>query len=378
VPVTRNSITRLSVPINTLVNHPEILTSELPDAKVGLEYRFQLEADGTTGPYRYNNPANQHIEIPDKSTISFTGGTIVFTDPAVKARVMDLPFSFPFYGSSYSQITVLMDGGIIMGQKQVVYPYVIDNRLRFFQNCGIFPFLSNLYYPDANNKVTFAASATETVIRWNATADPEGLQPLEFAVKILPDGKVWLYYGNVNISPDLSWISGLSAGNNQDFYLMNHNNSGIKINTTFSLELLDWPSWLSLAGNGDLHGTPDKSGTYSLPLTVTDWSGITSNKTLMFRVTGGSGVNTIDSRNSIRVFPNPATDVIWFEGYAGHSGPLEITLYDLAGNQVFSRVYTVSAGQLLLPVREIKSLPTGFYVYRTTGVADNTGRIIRQ
>jgi len=378
VPILRNAIIRLSVPVNPRVNRPVILNEELPDAQVGFEYRYQIEADGTTGPYRYTNPANQFVEKPVASTINFAGGTEVFTQPGIKSRVMDLPFSFPFYGTTYNQITVLTDGGIVMGQSLVTYPYVIDNRLQFYQNKGVFPFFGNLYYPDASHKVTFEASAAEAIIRWHATIDPEGNQPVEFAAKILPDGKIWFYYGIMNISPDISWISGVSEGNNLDYYLMDHNNSGLRINTTFSLELLDWPSWLSLGSNGDLHGTPDKSSTYTLPFKVTDWTGISSSKELMFKVTGGSGVPIDELQSGIRVFPNPATDVIWFQGYADHPGSLNLTLYDLIGNQIFTRQYRIPVGQVLIPVGEIKTLPTGVYIYQLKGIIEGTGRFIRQ
>jgi len=378
LPIVRNAVTRLSVPIHTRVNRPVIITEELPDAQVGLEYRYQIEADGTIGPYRYTNPADQFVEKPDTSTIDFVGGTEVFTEPGITARVMDLPFSFPFYGANYNQITVLADGGIVMGQNLVTYPYVIDPRLRFYQNRGVFPFFGNLYYPDANNKVTFEASGAEVVIRWVATIDPEGLQPVEFAAKILPDGKIWFYYGNVNTTPDISWISGISAGNNLDYYLMNHNNSVLKINATFSLELQDWPSWLSLGSNGDLQGTPDKSGTYSLPLKVTDWTGISSYKELMITVMGGSGVTIGEFQSAIRVFPNPATDVIWFQGYTNHPGSLNLSVYDLTGNQVITRPYNVPIGQVLIPFGEIKTLPAGVYIYQLKGIIKGAGRIIRQ
>lgn len=379
VPIVRNAVTRLSVPVNTTVNRPVILNEELPDAEVGMEYRAQIEADGTTAPYRYTNPANQFVETPVASTINFAGGSEVFTVPGITARVMDLPFYFPFYGTTYNQITVLADGGIVMGQNLVTYPYPIDSCLRFYQNIGVFPFfVGKLHYYNANNKVTFEASAAEAVIRWNATIDPKGLQPVEFAAKLLPDGKIWFYYGNVNISPDISWISGVSEGNNLDYYLMNHNNSGLKLNTAFSLELLDWPSWLSLGSNGDLHGTPVKSGTYTLPLKVTDWTGISNNKELMIKVIGGSGLANVELQSGIRVFPNPATDVIWFQGYADHPGSMNLTLYDLIGNQIFTRQYNVPVGQVLIPVGEIKILPTGIYIYQINGIIEGTGRFIRQ
>ncbi|MFA6126248.1 MAG: hypothetical protein WC699_02990 [Bacteroidales bacterium] len=81
VPIARNTVTRLAVSIDTRVNRPQIITEELPAGMVGLEYRFQLEADGTTGPYRYANPAFQYLEVPAQETISFSGGTKIITLP---------------------------------------------------------------------------------------------------------------------------------------------------------------------------------------------------------------------------------------------------------------------------------------------------------
>jgi hypothetical protein len=378
VPIARNALTRISVPINTNVIKPQILTDELPDAEVGQAYRYQIEADGTTGPYRYTNPANEYFESPDESTINFSGGSNVFSQPNVAETVIDLPFSFPFFGASHNQITVLADGGIVMGLKLVKYPYVIDGRLRMYQNCGVFPLFGNLYYPEANNKVTFEGSAAEVIIRWHATVDPEGLQPVEFAAKLLPDGQIKLYYGDVNMTPDIAWISGISAGNMLDYHLMNHNTSGIKTNTSFNLKLLDWPSWLDLGSNGDLSGTPDKSGLYSLPMKVTDWTGITNNKTLILKVTGGSGVTSQEIRGGIRIFPNPATDILWLQGYTDHPGSMNLSVFDLSGHRIFTKVFDVPLGNVLIPLREVETLPQGVYFYQIKGIIEDSGRFIRQ
>lgn len=378
ITIVRNAVTRVSLPISTRPSRPVILTEELPDGQVGQDYRVQIEADGTTGPYRYANPANWFVENPVSPSFDFSGGTSVFTEKDITDRVMDLPFSFPFYGKAYNQITILKDGGIVMGQSLVTYPYAIDSCLRFYQNIGIYPYFGSLHYPDAENKVTFEASAAEATIRWHATADPEGFQPLEFAAKILPDGKIFFYYSNMVTSPDRAWISGLSAGNNLDFYLMNHNNSGLKINTAFGLELLNWPSWLGLGSNGDLHGTPAHNGAYILPLKVTDWSGITNHKELTLKVLGGSDVRNETLAGGMRVFPNPATDVTWFQGSADFAGSMIITLYDLTGNLVFSRQYNVPSGQVLIPVTETGSLPAGIYLYRIQGIIEDSGKIVKQ
>lgn len=378
VPIAANAVTQLSVPVTIRVNRPQIITEELPGAQVGQEYEYQLEAIGTTGPYRFDNPASQFVEKADASTIHFNEGAEVFTQPDITARVMDLPFSFPLYGETYNQVTVLQDGGIVMGQKLVKYPYDIDKRLRFYQNTGVFPFFGILHYPNENDRVTFDATSAAAIIRWHATVDFGGLQPVEFAVRIQPDGKIWFYYGNMDVSPDIAWISGISAGNGKDYYLMDHNSSGLQPNTGFSLGLLDWPSWLSLESNGDLLGTPDKPGTWTLPLKVTDYNGISSNKELIIKASGGSGVANGESQNAIRVFPNPATDAIWFQGYTDLPGSMSVILYDQTGKKVFSRKYNTPGGQVSIAVREIKSLPAGVYIYQIKGIVEGAGRIIRQ
>jgi hypothetical protein len=378
VTINRNAVTRVSVPITTTVVRPEITTSELPDGQVGQEYRVQIEADGTTGPYRYANPATWFVEKPETNPFSFTGGASVFTIAGINERVMDLPFMFPFYGKNYSQVTILKDGGIIMGQNLVKYPYVIDNRMRFYQNIGAFPFLSTLWYPDASDQVTFSGTIQETIIRWHAAADADGNQPLEFAAKLLPDGTITFYYGNMMVTPDMAWISGLSEGNNLDYYLLNNNISGMKVNTAFTLSLLNWPSWLSLGINGDLLGTPQHNGLYTLPLKVYDWEGITNYKELTVKVTGGSGVDAPVAENEIRVYPNPSAGAVWLKGNAANTGLMVLNLYDITGTLVFSRNYNVPAGPVLISVEETKTLPAGIYFFRLKGVIEEIGKFIRQ
>ncbi len=376
--IARNAITRVSVPITTSVVRPEILTTELPDAPVGQDYRMQMEADGTVGPYHYANPSTWFVEKPETSSFSFTGGTSVFTQAGITERVMDLPFYFPFYGKTYNQVTVLQDGGIVMGQSLVKFPYVIDTRIRFFQYLGAFPFLSTLYYPDAADKVTFSATATEVVIRWHATADAQGLQPLQFAAKLQPDGKITFYYGTMSVSPDMAWISGVSEGGNLDSYTLDHNATGMKANTAFSLGKIDWPAWMSLGINGDLHGTPDRAGTYVLPFRVHDWNGITNYKELSLKVTGSSGVAESPLPGTVSVFPNPSNGKIWFRGTSPNSGQVDLSLYDITGTRVFSKRYGIPSGEFRIPIEETANLPAGVYFFRFNGTINQTGKIIRQ
>ncbi|MCX6226449.1 MAG: T9SS type A sorting domain-containing protein [Bacteroidia bacterium] len=377
VTILPNSVTRLSVPINTRVNRPSIITEELTDAQVGMEYRSQIEADGTTGPYRYENPATWFVEKPIAESFDFAGGNEVFTEPLKTARVMDLPFSFPLFGKSYDQVTVLADGGIVMGQSLVIYPYVIDPRLRFYQNCGIFPLLGTLYYSKPGSSVTMEVASDAAIFRWHAAVDPEGLKRVEFAAKIQSDGTIQFYYGNVNITPDIFWISGISKGNNLDYLLMDQNFSGVKNDVAFGLELMEWPSWLSLGSNGDLRGIPDKTGLFTLPLKVTDWSGISNYKELSIKVNGGSSVQTINQEGGTRIWPNPFTNRLWLEGYCEQAGNLTFTVYDLSGRELLARKYTAQAGHNTIHCTDLAGLNSGVYLFQLAGVLNAQGKLVK-
>lgn len=379
VNINRNAVTRLAVAVNTTVNKPVITTEELPDAQVGSDYRAQIEADGTTGPYRYANPATSFVEKPVASTFGFSGGAEVFTMAGIDARVMDLPFSFPFYGSSYSQVTVLKNGGVVMGRNLVIYPYVVDSSLRFYQNGGLYPiYFGNLYYTNLENRVTFETLPDKAIIRWNATVDPEGFQMVEFATVLFPNGAIQFFFGDMNVTPDISWISGVSKGNHLDYYLMDHNVSGVMANTAFDLEMQDWPSWLSLGSNGDLHGTPTQSGTYILPLKVADWNGISNTRQLTLKVTGGSGINNVNPNASVHIWPNPVTNDMWIEGYSNQAGSTTLSVYDLNGCQLLSRVFDSAAGQNKIHFTDLKGLKSGVYIYQLTGVYRSQGKLVKK
>ncbi|MDD4646045.1 MAG: T9SS type A sorting domain-containing protein, partial [Bacteroidales bacterium] len=378
VAIQPNSVNRLTVPIGITVNKPVILNEELPIADAGLAYRAQLEADGTTGPYRYSNPATWFVETPVEPSAGFTGGTDLFPTRNFTSTVVELPFAFPLYGKSYDQVTIMADGGIVMGPEVITYPYVIFPCYRFYQNCGIYPFFSTLHYTLASQKVTMESSSNQVVIRWKACVDLGGNQPVEFAAVLKPDGTIRCEYGEMDVTADISWISGVSKGDNLEYHLMDNYLSGIKDNSAFTLSLLNWPSWLSLGTNGDMSGTPEKSGTYVLPLKVTDWLGISNNKELSLKVNGGSGVVTDPEVAGVQVWPNPVSHEIWIDGYATANGNLTITIFDLSGRQLFSRDFRAQAGRNTFHCNDFESLTNGIYLFKLSGVITAQGKLLKQ
>jgi hypothetical protein len=370
-------VTRLSLPVRVQAKKPIIYNSKLPDAQIGEEYSYQLFAGGTTGPYRFDDPARKYEETTGPGTISLRGGTAAMNVPGETSAVKSLPFSFPFYGKEYDKIIILSDGGIIMGSDLVTYPYEIDSRVRFYYQNGVYPFLGELFYSGNEPSVTLESSESEVVIRWHAYTDPKGENPLVFAARIQPDGNIGFYYGDMEVSPDVLWISGVSAGNNRDYLLLSNNFSGIQPQTSFAIGKTDWPTWLQVDREGNLSGIPAVSGTYSLPFRVTDWTGIRGGKEMTLVVKGGSGISAAEVSGSIRVFPNPAGSNITLQGITVTPGALIVSILDLEGRVLINQVKEVPAGEFSIIIEEKNPLPAGTYLYQVDGVVTGTGRFIR-
>jgi len=379
VTIERNTTTRLTVPVSIRIARPKIMNEELPEANVNEPYRAQLEADGTTGPYRYCNPACWYNEqYPDDPSTDFTSGTKIFHASETGSRVMDLPFSFPFYGTDYKKITVMTDGGIVMGQNLVTYPYVIFPSNRLYQNPGIYPFFSTLYYSLDDNQVTMEADANQATIRWKASVDAGGNESVEFAVVIKPDGSIRMDYGTMKVTHDISWISGISKGDNKEYHLMDNYYSGIISHSAVTLEKLGWPAWLSLGSNGDLKGTPGQSGSYVLPFHVTDWLGITGDQELTLKVNGGSGITDYALTDQAQLWPNPVTDDCWMEIKTARAGKLTLEILDLTGRRLLSKVFAAQAGVNTFHYTDVQSLTNGMYVYKLSGVLSAQGKLIKK
>lgn len=372
-----NATTRLSVLASARVNRPVIYTESLPDAQVGVEYRTQIEMDVQATPLSFANPATMHTVSRIEESIPMNGGTSIIRVPQETSKMVNLPFAMTLYGQTYDQVIVLANGAVIMGNEEVIYPYKIDKRLPFYHNCGIYPFYGTLYYPASGMEVTAELSPSVAIFRWHASLDAAGTLPVNFAAALYPDGRVRLYYREMNISPVYTWIAGLSAGNQTDYNLMDYNHAPLPSNSAWQLEPYAWPSWLSLSSTGDLKGTPPTEGAWPVPLVLTDGYGLTSSTTLTLKTAGFSGTGNLPTVSALRVFPNPVSEELSLQIRNARPGTLTLEIRDLTGRELIRKEYQVSSSEELLRCGEVANLPQGTYVYRVTGVVEGNGRIAR-
>jgi hypothetical protein len=124
---------------------------------------------------------------------------------------LNLPFAFPFYGTSYTNVSVSSNGLLqFSGSDAPNDPNHSDSRL--LADVRIAPLWTDLRTDQPGNDIFVSTSVTgQVTIRWNATnkAD-DGI--VNFAVTILNDGRIRYDYGPMT-STNVGATVGLSAGN---------------------------------------------------------------------------------------------------------------------------------------------------------------------
>jgi hypothetical protein len=250
-----------------------------------------------------------------------------------------------------------------MGDRPARYPYVIDPRLTVFQNRGIFPFYSDLYYVFAADRVSYETDASGMTVRWKATMTENGEFQVEFAMKMDASGGINFYYRTVYTPEMYPWIAALSEGDMIHYYRIGDNINVVKEFSAVHLEPVQWPEGLTFTGTGTLYGQVDEAGrTWLLPFEVTDATGLKSRKELVFKTTA-SGVDAVEiNTTDFAVYPNPARGVIHIRTTQAN----RIVIRNLSGEII--RIIEnpdLSAGEITLPVGDYHP---GIYIVEGEGV----------
>ena len=372
-------ITSMSVIYDPIAKPVNIATNSLPDAEVGVGYSHVLQADGGTPPYSWSNMSDQYVaeQIDERWEFPYADKILGISDTS--RLVVDLGFSFPFYGKEYTQVTVLKNGGLVMGPYPKNYPYVIDPRLYIFQNAGIYPFFMNLEYLFGSDGVYRVDEYDATVFAWDATlTNHAGVYDPKFGVKLFHDGRIETGYFTTSISIDWDWIAGVSAGDMKTYTLPEINKlpimlGGFKINYSMN----SWPSWLYFSQGGALLGVPeDGVSRVFLPVRVEDNFGLYQHKTFNLQINGTSSTENIEANSGISIFPNPFKDRITLKLEGIISDNLQFDLYTVEGKKVFTRKIYAGSGYVKMDLSDLKESGNFFYQLNT-GHRLYQGKVVR-
>lgn len=127
-----------------------------------------------------------------------------------------MPFSFPFYGVSYTSLSVSTEGFLLFGSGSLSGGDSVNSAEKLRNNRMIAPLWDNLRTNGTGNDIFVDSStAGQTTIRWNATNAADS-SDVNFSVTLFSDGNVQFDYGagNTNLTPTV----GISRGDGR-FYI---------------------------------------------------------------------------------------------------------------------------------------------------------------
>ena len=312
--VTDNAGTRVrqtfNLTVEQLADPLEITTSVLPPATSGIPYSVTLEATGGTGEYTWIGGDSYGYDAHSQSGSSFSStiGTATGWKDDDGCWLLTLPFDFPFYGLTYSNVWVSSNGILTFGESYENSWYPSDGNL--VAKKMIAALWQDL---DTSSGDIYVDSSAEAVtIRWSGTCRSDSTA-VAFSATLYPDGRVRLSYGTGNANG--GWI-GVSSGN-EPFYTLaaecRSEANSVSMNNANDIVFTPWsplPEWLSLSYVGVLYGTPTTPGTLSLHAYVMD-EGVTEvGKTFTLTVEPATVTET-----STTPVPVPYS---WLDNYASY------------------------------------------------------------
>ncbi len=251
---------------------PVITSTSLPQAKLGKPYSFALTRTGGTAPFVWSEfrdaPSYTLTDLGPQPWVA--GGVAQGLNADEATHTISLPFRFPYYETSYTEVYVSPNGCVDLA------PLVNEfhNSTPFLRNL---PRIAGLW----DDLVTDAAAGQDVYvdtsvsgqvrIRWQAEPYGSGL-PANFAITLHEDGRIRFDYGpgNTGLTPTV----GISRAHGGDVSLAGTHDAQASLTSAssllFELQGSELPPGLSLSAGGVLSGTPTAPGTYSFRVRVSD------------------------------------------------------------------------------------------------------------
>jgi hypothetical protein len=255
VPMVNNGTLILS--INHTVNYNNtlnIVTDEMDNGTIYQAYEFQIDADGGVPPYYFDFDKNYELTEQAEEFPSIDEENITPGNPNNGFVYHTLGFDFPFYGKTFDEVRVSVDGFLYF-EDLFSWPYSIYDFFNFSKNTIIAPFMSDLYLNE-NDGIWYQGNDTSAFFRWKASIESSGTSDLNFAIGLFQSGRINLYYGN-NTYPPVEWISGVSSGDNVFYQLTDVNSSpALPTNIMFTFDNQNINDFLQISPDGIVSGTP--------------------------------------------------------------------------------------------------------------------------
>lgn len=286
LPVQRNDVTVVSAIVDPVFPRVHITTPQLPPYVQGQLYAVELQAANGHEPYQWSL-VETYEKSPVNASLPPVGGQQLFPQNYLEPfAVVSLPFSFPFYGNHYDSLYVNFNGFVSPDQPCLPLPYVTDEISMMKQSKLISPAFSQAYeyYDGKGDGLWFEGSSSEAVFRWKASLGGTLAPSVNFGLRLFPDGRFELLYGDIPNSGDKPFVyTGISQGNEQNYLITPVWNLTELSNKAFSFSPIPLPENISLNESGLLtifH--PDSTLISDIQVKVTDADHISGTRTFQF------------------------------------------------------------------------------------------------
>ena len=288
VPLNNNDTTTLAITHYFSFDRVTILNEVLPPAPEGEPFGYQLVASGGTEPFIWEldktySETHQSASFPMVTAVQLSPSN---STSGMVSRTIDFPF--PFYDSSYSSITVHVDGYLMFDQQLYPFPYYQDDKVLFNMTRHISPFLDYHQETSGGGGLWYEGNAESATFRWKTRLTEYPAMIMNYAVKLFPDGTIKFFYGDMNGMEEFHWMAGIGDGDNFNYQeIAGSRRPVINPNTSVTLIPYNYPPELELSESGFFSGTPQQSyGNEQITFKITDNNFIQAKKTLTFSSTG--------------------------------------------------------------------------------------------
>ncbi|UCG15168.1 MAG: S8 family serine peptidase [Phycisphaerales bacterium] len=284
-PIATDGIAIDNVGVLQGTDDPQIVTTALPPGTVGDPYGpVMIDTIGGDPPLIWSAPIVYGEESLGDSLFAtngvaqnWHGDDLVFDHP--------LPFTFTFYGQTYSSIRIATDGWINFGPH--VGSTYNNSAVLLAANVRIAVLWDDLRTDIGNSDIYIDESVSgQIAVRWAAVTRSADNQPCNFSATLFDDGRMRFDYGGGNTP--LTATVGVSAGDSERYYLASYDAQPDLGNVdSLMLDFSRLPPGLGLDASGVVSGTPTDAGAYKPIFAIEDQSGRTDSKMLPIIVTTG-------------------------------------------------------------------------------------------
>jgi len=224
LPMVNHNVTMVGVNASVNFDAVQITTTELPPLQLYSNYLFAMQADGGTTPYRWCI-AEDYTRFDSVSVMpQITEQLLQLSSNNNGKALVELPFEFPFFGQNFSSVYATADGYLMFENSLLPWPYYIEGRTYFLETPMIAAAMSNPLQVDAGagDGVWYEETAEYVTFRYKLSITGSSTSTFNATIRLFPDGKTEINYGNCVLPSYVERYAGISAGDGENYSILTY------------------------------------------------------------------------------------------------------------------------------------------------------------